>query len=497
MLFPLFLILIWRLTQRKRWIVGAIIFIGIFSLLLSQWGSHHKPSATFFLLYTRAWELMIGALVALFLLYGKSNNELVNNNKLIGELLGVFGFLLICYSAVFFDENLPFPSIYTLVPTIGAALIILFTSSNTKLGKLLGLQGVVGVGLISYSAYLWHQPLFVFSRYKFGIDLGWLVVLFLILLSFSFAYISWRYIEKPFRDKVIVSRKKIILFSATGTAIFIFIGLLGRALDGKSPFMNPGVLNRAELVRLNNKDRLIGIKSGICHFNGRGLYEDFDAFHKNWSCSLVNENAYPQAKIGVFGDSHSADKAVALKQNGFDVTQLGGAGCPLTPSNITAKKPYCKDIFTKFSEIKGIDTVIISNSFGDEELTIASITEVIQYWSYRYKKVILFSPMPAFFNDTFLNYIRFGSISNKPSFKDHNMFYESIKHIEMPKNVIIVNTKLLLCGEGSVCEALHGDNLVFANKDHLTVYGARLFGKRLIDSPYCVKLHRKVTHHLH
>ena len=165
-LFPLFLMLVWWL--RKRWILGAIIFIGIISLMLSQWGSQKIPSANYYLLPTRAWELMIGACIAFFFLYGSNKKDFVNNNKLISEVLALIGLIFICYSIVFFDEKTPFPSLYALVPTIGAALIILFTSSATKVGKLLSTKILVGIGLVSYSAYLWHQPLFAFSRYITG-----------------------------------------------------------------------------------------------------------------------------------------------------------------------------------------------------------------------------------------------------------------------------------------------------------------------------------------
>ena len=69
LLFPPFLMLMWR--YRKRWMFGSILVIGVISLLASQWGSHRFPSANFFLLPTRAWELAIGAGIAFYFIYRK------------------------------------------------------------------------------------------------------------------------------------------------------------------------------------------------------------------------------------------------------------------------------------------------------------------------------------------------------------------------------------------------------------------------------------------
>jgi peptidoglycan/LPS O-acetylase OafA/YrhL len=229
-LFPLFLILVWH--YRKRWIFGTIIVLGFISLLLAQWGAYNKPSATFYLLPTRAWELMAGASAAFFLLYGKNNNDIVNQNSVLSEVLSLFGLILIFISIFIYDQSIPFPSFYAFVPVFGVVLIILFSSHKTTVGKLLGSSLLVGIGLISYSLYLWHQPLFAFARHKNIQEPSQWVYFILILLTFAFAYINWRYVEKPFRNKSKFTRQKIFVFACIGSIIFVAIGSVGHYTNG-------------------------------------------------------------------------------------------------------------------------------------------------------------------------------------------------------------------------------------------------------------------------
>ena len=478
-LFPLFLMFVWRM--RKRWILSSIIIIGCISLLLAQWGASQFPSATLYLLPTRAWELMVGASVAFYMLYHKNHSLFIINHRVLSEGFGVIGLLLISHSIVLFNKDIPFPSIYALVPTVGTALIILYASKITFVGQVLATQLFVGVGVVSYSAYLWHQPLFAFYRYQSSNELNHFALWLLIGITFALAYFSWRYIEKPFRNRSIVNRKFIFQFSILGTLLFISIGFLGYDIKGYSPFMNSNIEKRAELIKLNHEIRQKEIGAGKCHFNKRGLYIDINTFLENWSCVPNDESSLLQTTIGVFGDSHSADKAIALKQNGYDVAQLGGAGCPLEPSAVTADKSYCSLILERFTSIKGIDTVLLAYRFTVDELTKKHIKNILAYWATRYKKVLLFSPMPEFTN-AHRNYIRSGIFSNEPSVDFSQRFYDVINQLELPSNLVIINTKFLFCGSKITCEGMLNGKLLLTDYGHLTIFGAQIFGKRLIET---------------
>lgn len=229
-LFPIFLMVMWRF--RRRWILGSFMLFAAFSLMMSQWGAHNHPTANFFLLPTRAWELAIGASIAFYFLYKKTTIHTLLSNKSVDELLSIIGLLMIGYSVLAFNEATPFPSLYALVPTVGTGLVILFSSKETLVGKLLANKLLVGIGLISYSAYLWHQPLFAFSRHRSLTEPSELLFLGLSLLTFLLAYLSWRYVEKPFRTKGKLSGSAIVKFGIGGSILFLSIGLAGHITNG-------------------------------------------------------------------------------------------------------------------------------------------------------------------------------------------------------------------------------------------------------------------------
>lgn len=247
-LFPLYILLLWKL--RKRWLFGSLVVVAVVSLLLAQWGAYHKPSATFYLLPTRAWELAVGALLAFYFLYKRKYVDLVVSNRAVSELGGLLGVFLICYSILAFDKATPFPSFYALIPTVGTALIIVFTTPQTIVGRLLGSRVMVGVGLISYSTYLWHQPLFVFARHRSLTDLSNATLLVLSALSIIFAYFSWRFVEVPFRNRDVFSRKSIFGFAILGSVGFVVIGLSGYLNSGW-----PSRLHESTLIELGKASK--------------------------------------------------------------------------------------------------------------------------------------------------------------------------------------------------------------------------------------------------
>ena len=121
---------------------------------------------------------------------------------------------------------------YALAPVLGVVLLVLYADKETLAAKLLSTKGFVGIGLISYSAYLWHQPLFAFARIRSLEHPSLLHMSMLSLTSLALAWFSWRYIERPFRDKHAVKRNHIFSASLTLLASFSVIGTVGHLNNG-------------------------------------------------------------------------------------------------------------------------------------------------------------------------------------------------------------------------------------------------------------------------
>ena len=219
LLFPLFMIIAVRLGLRRSLTILVIIFIA--SLILANWASLNRPSAAFYLLPTRAWEILLGCFIAF---YG-SRIYRIKIPIILQQIFGTLGILLIVFSILYFNEETPSPGIYMLCPTIGAALVIIFATKGTFVQYVLSSRLMVGIGLISYSLYLWHQPIFAFFKYINLDPLGPTEILLLVALAFILAYLTWRFIETPFRDRKRINRKITL-----SLALASFLVLLGAAL---------------------------------------------------------------------------------------------------------------------------------------------------------------------------------------------------------------------------------------------------------------------------
>ena len=229
MAFPLIVVLLHRFTPTKKHLVLVLFFIA--SLVASIVFVKSYPATTFYLLPTRAWELLLGSLLALMPLYKIRYSELA-------ELISFIGLALIAYCVVVYDSNIVFPGSSALLPTLGTALIIWANSQHkTIVNRLLSLQIFVWFGLISYSLYLWHWPLIAFTRYTSLHDLTVVDKTLLVALSVVLAYFSWRFIETPFRKKQLLTTNRKVLYGALASILVV-------ALAGQQIRMANGLPSR-------------------------------------------------------------------------------------------------------------------------------------------------------------------------------------------------------------------------------------------------------------
>jgi peptidoglycan/LPS O-acetylase OafA/YrhL len=191
LIFPALLLLIGARSKPRLLLAVGAIFVA--SLAFSIWSARHATSAGYYLLLSRMWELMLGAVLAL----GAAPSF---TSLPLREGVSVAGLLLIALGVFAYSPRTPFPGAAALAPCLGTAFII--ASGNTAaLNRVLSFRPVVFVGLISYSLYLWHWPVYVFARAALFHPLTPAQTAVLIGLSFVLAALSWKFIEQPFRNR--------------------------------------------------------------------------------------------------------------------------------------------------------------------------------------------------------------------------------------------------------------------------------------------------------
>ena len=203
-LFPIVLLVTFKYF--RKFLIYVLIFGFITSLVLAEWTSKNYPSASFYFLHTRIWELLAGSILA----YIEITNGYRSKQKTLNLILPTIGLFLIGHSILFFDDKMFHPSFYTLSPIIGVCLIIWFSDKNEPISKILSSKLFVLIGLISYSLYLWHYPIFAFAKVTGFVAGSVIGKMLLIPIAFICSIISYRFIEKPFRNQKYQFKKILI-----------------------------------------------------------------------------------------------------------------------------------------------------------------------------------------------------------------------------------------------------------------------------------------------
>jgi peptidoglycan/LPS O-acetylase OafA/YrhL len=217
-IFPLLMILCWAYFRGRE--VFVLGFLFVISMIAAAWGVAQVPTMAFYALPTRAWEILLGAFAAYYLAHNKVDCRAQSRN----QALSVIGVVLILAPVFILNQNYLSPGLTTLAPTVGTVLIILFGLEGTIVLRLLASRAMVGIGLISYSLYLWHQPLFALGRVYSVQAPGAGVFAILIVLAFALAYLTWRFVETPFRNSAIVGRRNVAKIFALGSLSFVVFG---------------------------------------------------------------------------------------------------------------------------------------------------------------------------------------------------------------------------------------------------------------------------------
>ena len=480
-IFPIILIIVFKFFKQhllKILIVGILV-----SILLADWGSRNYPSATFYFLHSRMWELLAGAVLAKLELKYKRNSY-----KNLNRILPTVGLILIVFSTFFYNDDTFHPSFYTLLPILGTMIIIWFSNNDEILTKILSSKIFVGCGLISYSMYLWHYPVFVFFKvldFTQGSILNKLLIGMIIIGLSCISYIA---VEKPFRNKKKISLQKFIISLLLALLVLIVFNFYVIQTKGGS----------AKLKDLN-------LYYGKNQFDNKILLKSRTLFP-------VPDKFIDKEKINVLfiGNSHSKDLFLAFYQNKglFDKYEFSRLFVRMKYFDPKTKKKVPKKALKDTEKslnselFRQSEIVVINDVYGEKGMP--ALKNLINLLKQTNKKIILTSatniyqvknaPIRTQYDIYALEKFKKKEkikeddffIINKIYFKKRNVVYKNInrklKKIAIENNIIYLEKEEYMCDLiKQTCDGVTDDGYkIFTDSSHYSLEGAKYFGKKFL-----------------
>lgn len=466
-LFPFILLLLRHLSRSWQFLI--LSGVALSSLILSEWVLQFDEQLSFFMIFTRFWELSVGSLLALGTFDPRQRIP-----RVACDFVSLLGLLFILFAVLNYSERTAFPGFNAVVPVAGTALIILCTSKDTLIGSLLSFRPFVAVGLLSYSLYLSHNVVFALSR-NIGVSLSsFSIKIGLIILSVLIALFSFRFIEKPLRY-VNYSSKKYLAASVLACLAFASVGLFLHKTDGLKSY-KLSQLNEAaggQVIDLNvvlpERQRFWNELLGS---SGAPFSSDADV-----------------RKVLILGDSKSQDLYVSLvgnsdngkyefRQMTLDDTAMGGlSGTRANNDNLAAV--LASSLFEDADEIvltatwqlrstKGVDEFVKLLIANDKDVSLVSTANFNDVASLSYvvaKRKLTGSALEAFLFDN----IR----------RDWRSTYLKLRELieDSTSEVRFLEKLDAFCDfERRICRLKDEADWYFYDSGHLTVKGAEYFG---------------------
>lgn len=340
--YPVFLVLLYRFAPHM--LRRTIVVLALVSFTAGVVVVAHHPEAAFYLAPFRAWELLVGAALALGCvppLRGRAARELAAGA----------GLLMVVFATVAYSGSTVFPGIAALLPCLGTALVIhAGTAGDGVTTRLLRTRALVALGLISYSLYLWHWPLLVFTRYFLVREPTAVETAAMLAASIVVAALSWRFVERPFRRRRSDMHPRRVLATAAPVMVAaVALGVVAQAANGFPGRLSPQTLayataqGRDEACFPVRRDRLRPDR--LCAFGTGGRH-----------------------RVLLWGDSHAAALLSALRAaaDGHDVRGwlVGQSACPPLLGVTRPKRPghACvpfNDAVLAFIERYDVDTAVL------------------------------------------------------------------------------------------------------------------------------------------
>ncbi|MGJ4897716.1 MULTISPECIES: acyltransferase family protein [unclassified Bradyrhizobium] len=483
---PLLLMLIGAWRRRSFAITMALAAASFVACVVVQ---PRAPDYAFYLPVTRAWELLVGSALALWV-GGRGAANAPGPAVLIGREIAAWAALLAIGAAFWlYDRKLPHPGFLTLVPVLAAAVLI--GTSGTLVHRLvLGAGASVFVGLISYPLYLWHYPLMAYARTHFVDGVAPSVMWAIMIASVVLAWLTYRYIERPIR----FGRRLVLLKIGALVGGMAALGLVGLSVDRTNGF--PGRI--PESIR---SYMLTGGETSIHWRQGKCLLLP-DQSAADFAAECAGEGRHPL--VLVWGDSFGASLYPGLRYLGderrFDVAEYTASSCPPLIGFVQTDRPGCKGandfVADRLAELKPELVLLYSTwSYGPTE----SVRDGLQRTVLRLKavgvpKIVLLGPPASWLGDglptNLLEYYfrthdllpaRTWYRSNDNWTRAQEAFLESeAKTLEIQ----YVSTRQIMCNNDGCLARIGKDGSELTSYDigHLTYPGAIFVAGRALDA---------------
>jgi peptidoglycan/LPS O-acetylase OafA/YrhL len=486
-LFPLFLVLVRKFFPNRLRLSVIVLFCA--SLIASAVVVSHNRETAFYMIYTRAWELLLGTLLSLGM-FPRLQSAWQRN------LATLTGIGLIAFSILAYTEQTLFPGLSALAPCVGSALIIgAGESGSSAVGKILSWRPVVFVGLISYSLYLWHWPIIVLQQ--MGVFIGAssipsprlaallsghrLDMLVEVVLSMFFGILSWRYVERPFRSGPLrLSGRP--LFALTTAVMAILIGfsswtVFAKGFEGRFP------ASALEVASIHHDSEEI-VRTG-CFITSDYHFEKY-----NYDLCLHQDATGTKPNYLLIGDSHSAMlwSALASALPNANVMQASTFDCaPLLHSE---SHPDCQKmtayLFQTYLPNHPIQGLFMAGRWSEKQLP--ELTATIAWAKQHNIPVTIFGPVPEY-DGPLPRLLAYSIAWNKPNFASQHRVNGNAaidaKMQSMAENVWHVRYISLyqeVCtadGCAEYADAAHKIPMM-DDDNHLNQFGANLVVRRLV-----------------
>ena len=475
-IWPSLLILLTSLTKGRHLI--KILFISLIALIaLSEYLANTSAHSAYFLLPARAFEMMMGALLAI------AFSRLPNFNQLVNHSFSLVGVACIILPAFMLSKSSIFPGMNAFWPCLGTVLLIISGKDPKQMGiinQLISHKWFVLIGLISYSLYLWHWPVFVFIQYL-GLELSGWIQLSAMVLAFSLAYLSWRFVEQPIRFANLPTlgsaMKKIMLPS------FILLTVLYAVIDVKNGFPER-FENLAEFDKKKNFPSTVRKK---CF--------DADKIGNVDECWLgVKKEKLDGMLIGDSFGNHSASLVdVFAKQAGLYIHDSTSGGHPLTTRLIA---PDVYDYPPQYANERleyalQFEHVIIAANWNtykspnniNYEVILRDLERIVSQG----KKVTVIISLPFTTDenlhrlklvkaDRFVFFDDYETRIKNPAFADDHIVNEMKRRFP---SIVYVDLRDAMCDQ-NFCDIVMNDTIIYRNNDHFNTSGAAMVAEKYL-----------------